>query len=225
MSEEAVVSPTVEEYLEQIYRLEAEHGVARTKQLAEVVGVSLGTVTNTIASLKRQKLVRHKPYKGVNLTEAGQKIALNVLRRHRLAERLLTDVLNMDWSTVHDHACRLEHSVTDDLTKPLEKALGHPTTCPHGNPIPTMCGGIQEAASRSLVELETGETGIVVKIVKERRDVLEYLMSISLVPTAQIEIVEKAPFNGPITVTVDGRRQPISRNIASIVWVTQNGVN
>jgi len=225
MAEQEGVSPTREEYLEQIYRLEKEHGVARTKQLAEVVGVSLGTVTNTIASLKRQKLVTHEPYKGVKLTAAGHKIAINVLRRHRLAERLLTDFLNMDWSTVHDHACRLEHSVTDDLTKPLEKALGHPTTCPHGNPIPTMCGGLLEEKSRSLLELDKGEKSVVVKIVKERRDLLKYLLTINLVPTAQIEIVEKAPFNGPITVKVNGQRQPISRNIASIVWVKKERVD
>ena len=124
MSVKLVVSPTIEEYLEQIYRLEKEHGVARTKHLSEMVGVSLGTVTNTIKALESQNLITHKPYKGVNLTEAGLKIAIDVIRRHRLAERLLTDFLKLDWSRVHEHACRLEHAIADDLIKPLEKALG-----------------------------------------------------------------------------------------------------
>ena len=178
----------------------------------------------TIASLKRQKLVTHEPYKGVKLTEAGRKIAINVIRRHRLSERLLTDFLNMDWSAVHDYACRLEHSVMDNLTKPLEKALGHPTTCPHGNPIPTMCGGILEEKSQSLLELDKGEKSVVVKIVKEKQDLLKYLMTLNLVPKAHIEIVEKAPFNGPITVKIDGQIHPISRTIASIVWVKKERI-
>jgi DtxR family Mn-dependent transcriptional regulator len=219
MSNKLVVSPTIEEYLEQIYRLEKEHGVARTKHIAEMVGVSLGTVTNTIKALEQQKLVVHEPYKGVKLTEDGLRIAIDVIRRHRLAERLLTDFLKVDWSRVHEHACELEHAITDDLTKPLEKALGHPTTCPHGNPIPTMCGGMLEDESQPLLERDKGETSIVVKIVKERQDVLKYLMTMNLVPGVCIEVVEKAPFNGPITVKINGQIHPISRKIASIVWV------
>ena len=213
------VSPTIEEYLESIYRLEEEYGVARTKLLAEMVGVSLGTVTNTVDALECQKLVTHEPYKGVKLTEAGRKIAVDVIRRHRLSERLLTDFLNIDWSRVHDHACRLEHAITSDLTKPLEKALGHPETCPHGNPIPTMCGAILEEESQPLEDLDEGEKSVVAKVVDERQDLLEYLMTMNLVPGAHIEVVEKAPFNGPITVKIGGQKHPLSRKIASIVWV------
>jgi DtxR family Mn-dependent transcriptional regulator len=218
-----IVSPTVEEYLEQIYRLEKEWGVAKTGHIAEIVGVSLGTVTNTIEALKHQQLVTHEPYKGVKLTDAGLRIAVDVIRRHRLAERLLTDFLKLDWSSVHEHACRLEHAITDVLTKPLEKALGHPTSCPHGNPIPKACGGILEEASQSLVGLPEGGKGVVAKIVKENQEVLEYLLTINLVPGISIEVVEKAPLNGPITLLINGRRRPISRNLASIVWVKQEG--
>lgn len=219
MSFKVVVSPTIEEYLEQIYRLEKEHGLARTKHIAEMVGVSLGTVSNTIEALEQHNLVTHEPYKGVKLTEDGLRIAIDVIRRHRLAERLLTDFLKVDWSRVHEHACGLEHAITDDLTKPLEKALGYPKTCPHGNPIPTMCGGILEEASQPLLERDKGETSIVVKIVKERQDILQYLLTMNLVPGVSIEVVEKEPFNGPITVNVNGRIHHISRDIASIVWV------
>lgn len=216
-----IVSPTVEEYLEQIYRLEKEWGVARTGHIAKIVGVSLGTVTNTIDALKHQQLVTHEPYKGVKLTDAGLRIAVDVIRRHRLAERLLTDFLKLDWSSVHEHACRLEHAIADVLTKPLEKALGHPTSCPHGNPIPKACGGILEEASQPLVDLPEGEKGVVVKIVKENKEVLEYLLEIGLVPGIPIKVVEKAPLNGPITLLIDGRSRPISRDLATIVWVKQ----
>ncbi|MCW4037470.1 MAG: metal-dependent transcriptional regulator [Candidatus Bathyarchaeota archaeon] len=214
-----IVSPTVEEYLEQIYRLEKERGIARTKHIAEMVGVSLGTVTNTIDALEQQNLVTHEPYKGVKLTEDGLRIAIDVIRRHRLAERLLTDFLKLDWSRVHEHACKLEHAIVDALTNPLEKALGHPTSCPHGNPIPKACGGILEEASQPLIGLPEGEKGVVAKIVKENQEVLEYLLTINLVPGTPIEVVEKAPLDGPITLLINGRRRPISRKLASIVWV------
>lgn len=219
MTDPQQVSPVTEEYLEQIYRLEKEHGVARTTQIAERVGVSLGTVTNTIEALKQRHLVLHEPYKGVKLTETGRKIALTVLRRHRLSERLLTDFLNIEFSKVHDHACRLEHVLTNDLAKSLEKALGHPKTCPHGNPIPTMCGGIVEEESYPLGNLDKGAVSVVVKIVDERSDLLEYLARMNLVPGTRIHVVDKAPLNGPITVTINGTNHPISRKIASLVWV------
>ena len=212
------VSPIMEEYIEHIYRLE-EHGAARTKNLAEMVGVSLGTVTNNIEALELQSIVTHEPYKGVKLTEAGRKIAVDVIRRHRLAERLLTDFLKIDWGKVHEQACGLEHAITDEFINPLDKALGHPQTCPHGNPIPTICGEILEEESQPLEALDEGEKSVVSKIVDERQDLLEYLMSINLVPGAHIEVDEKAPFDGPITVKIDGQRHPIGRKIAAIVWV------
>jgi len=209
----------MEEYLENIYRLEEEYDVARTKLLAEMVGVRQGTVTNTITSLEEQGLVTHEPYKGIRLTETGRKIALDVIRRHRLSECLLTDILKIDWSKVHSHACKLEHAITSDLTKPLEKALGHPETCPHGNPIPTACSGILGIKSQPLTNLDKGEKSVVTRIVKEEQDVLEYLMTLNLVPKVHIEVMEIAPFNGPITVKIGKQEHAISKKIASIVWV------
>jgi DtxR family Mn-dependent transcriptional regulator len=217
------VSATTEEYLEHIYRLEEEHGAAKTKLLAEKVGVRFGTVTNTVDALECRDLVTHKSYKGVKLTKAGRKIAIDVIRRHRLSECLLTDFFEMDWSKIHDPACRLEHAITGDLTEPLEKALGHPKTCPHGNPIPTMRGRIREERSRPLEDLDEGEKGVLAKIVDERQDLLEYLMTIGLVPRAHIEVVEKVPFDGPITVKVNRQKHPLSREIASVVWVRKEG--
>lgn len=218
MGTEQNVSPTIEEYLEQIYRLEDEYGVARTKLLAERVGVSLGTVTNTVESLEYRRLVTHEPYKGVKLAENGRKIALDVIRRHRLSECLLSDLLKIDWSRVHDYACRLEHAITG-LTKPLAKVLGHPKTCPHGNPIPTACGVVLEEESQPLVDLDKGGKSVVTKIVDERQDLLEYFMTMNLVPGTEVEVVEKAPFNGPITVEIGGHKYPLSRTIASLVRV------
>jgi DtxR family Mn-dependent transcriptional regulator len=213
------VTAVVEEYLECIYKLQEKSGVARTSDIVKSLGVVPGTVTNTVEWLEKEDLVTHKPYKGVKLTEKGRKIALQVIRRHRLSERLLVDILHMKWDKVHDAACKLEHGITDEMIKPLEKALKHPKTCPHGNPIPTKSGGIVEEKSQPLIELATGEQSTIVKITEERADLLRYLDELGLVPGASIEILEKAPLNGPITVKVDSTSHAISRAIAPIIQV------
>jgi len=159
MVESKTISPTVEEYLEAIYRLGEKGEPARTSDLAEHLNVTLGTVTNTVENLEKQQLVTHEPYKGVRLTDKGQKIALDVVRRHRLSERLLTDILRLEWSKVHDAACKLEHVFAGkELSEHLEKALGNPKTCPHGNPIPTDSGELREENSEPLTDFARGET-------------------------------------------------------------------
>lgn len=217
MAEE--VTAIIEEYLEGIYRLQEKSGVARTSEIVKLLQVSPGTVTNTVERLEKEGLVTHSPYKGVKLTKKGRKIAINVIRRHRLSERLLTDSLRVNWSEAHRLACKLEHSFTGDLVKKLEKALGHPKTCPHGNPIPTQCGGIIEDKSVPLTNLETREKGVLVKIVDEKHAVLEYLSTLRLMPGASVEVAEKAPFNGPITVKINKTKQALSFEIASIIYV------
>jgi DtxR family Mn-dependent transcriptional regulator len=213
------VTAVVEEYLEVIYRLQEKDGVARTGDIVKSLKVAFGTVTNTVERLEKEGYVIHEPYKGVKLTEKGRKIALQVVRRHRLSERLLTDILHVEWDKVHDAACKLEHGITQEIDKPLEKALKHPKTCPHGNPIPTTCGGIFEEKSQPLSFLNEQEKGIVVKITDEKSDLLRYLDTLGLVPGASIEILEKAPFNGPITLKIGSTNHAISCAIASIIKV------
>jgi len=221
-NEETIVSIKSEEYLEAIYRLEEKKGFAKTMELARQLKVVPGSVTNTIESLEKRGLVIHEPYKGVKLTEKGRKLALKVLRKHRLAERLLTDILHIDWSEAHDAACKLEHAIAPDIIKPLEKTLGHPQTCPHGNPIPTKGGGIIEEKSKLLTDLKPGEGGTVVKITEENRDMLQHLATLGLVPGTSVEIEEKAPFNGPIIVRARGASYALGHNIASVIWVKKS---
>jgi len=213
------VSIITEEYLEGIYRLQEKRGVAKTSELVKLLKVAPGTVTNTVERLEREGLVTHEPYKGVKLTEKGRKIALQVMRRHRLSERLLTDILHVKWDKAHKAACKLEHAITDDIAKNLEKALGHPKTCPHGNPIPTQFGGIFEEESEPLTNLNPREEGIIVKITEEESDLLKYLAKLGLMPGKSIGVVEKAPFNGPVTVKVDETDRALSRKVASIIKV------
>jgi len=213
------VTAVVEEYLEAIYRLQEKSGVARTSDLVNLLKVAPGTVTNTVERLENEGYVTHVPYKGVKLTAKGLKIALQVVRRHRLSERLLTDILHVEWDKVHDVACRLEHGITDEIIKPLEEVLRHPKTCPHGNPIPTKGGGILEGKSQPLAALNERDQGTIMKITEERADLLLYLNKIGLTPGASLEVVEKAPFNGPITIRVGTTSRALSRAMASIIKV------
>ena len=220
MSVAAEVSPTIEEYLEAIYKLQEREGAAKTTELAKELKVALGTITNTIESMEKQSLVLHQPYKGAKLTAKGRKIALDVVRRHRLSERLLVDILRLEWSKAHDAACKLEHAFADrELSRPLEKALGNPKTCPHGNPIPSESGRLVEEQSEILMSLNAREKGIIVKVTDEREDILQYLGKLGLVPGALVEIEEKAPFNGPIMVRVGNANYALGRNVASVIWV------
>jgi len=216
------ISKESEEYLEAIYKLEQRNGSAKTMQLANELKVMPGSITNTIENLEKRRLVIHEPYKGVKLTEKGRKLAIKILRKHRLAERLLTDILHLDWTKVHDEACKLEHNLSENIVKPLEKALGNPKTCPHGNPIPSEQGEMKEEKSELLTSLNLGESGIITKITEEKQDLLQYLATLGLVPGASIEIEEKAPFNGPIIVKTMGASYAIGPNIASVIWVKKS---
>mgnify|MGYP001099727549 CR=1 FL=1 len=213
------ISASIEDYLENIYKLEEKENLARTKELANRMHVGLGTITNTVEMLERQGLVVHRPYKGIKLTGEGRRIALDVIRRHRFAERLLTDILEMDWSRAHEPACRLEHGLTEEVIKPLGRVLGHPKTCPHGNPIPTRCGGITEEKSESLIDLEPKERGTVVKVTEEDHDLLHYLRSLGLVIGTSVRVEEKIPFDGSVIVKFNDVEHSLSEKAASTIWV------
>jgi DtxR family Mn-dependent transcriptional regulator len=211
------VTNVIEEYMETIYKLQEKSPVARTSEIIKLLKVAPGTVTNTVKRLEKEGLITHVPYKGVKLTEKGRSIALQVIRRHRLSERLLTDLLNVDWDKAHDAACRLEHVMTEDISKKLDKALGHPKTCPHGNPIPNERGRIFVEKSEPLTNLNPREGGMLVKIVREEPELLKYIAAIGLIPGTFLEVVEKAPFDGPITVRVKGNNYALSHEVASII--------
>ena len=215
-------SETVEMYLETVHRLRETYGSARTSAVAEALGVSMGAVTNTLSSLEKQGLVERMAYKGVELTPEGQSIALRVLRKHRLAERLLTEVLGLKWSEVHESACELEHGMTDDVVEALEKLLGNPKTCPHGNPIPNSAGKVTEAKMEPLDKLKPAQRGVLEKIVGEKAELLRYLGSLGLVPGVQIRVEEKAPFDGPIIVNVRGSRYALGPQVASLIRVRRS---
>lgn len=211
------LSHEAEEYIEAIYKLQKRSGVARTKELAQELKVVPGSITNTIAHLEKHGLVEHTPYRGVRLTAEGEKLALTIIRRHRLAERLLTDLLEADWSGVHETACRLEHVLTEDVLSLLEKRLGYPKFCPHGNPIPTGDGELKESECCPLTMVAANQVRIVAKLVDEKRETLQSLAGKGIKPNVPIHIVrvEKDIF----VLCVAGKEQTVNRREAESIWV------
>lgn len=220
---ETELSYEAEEYVEAIYRLQNRSGVAKTKELAEELHVVPGSITNTIEHLEKHGLVKHEPYRGVKLTAKGEKLALDILRRHRLAERLLTDVLNAEWSDVHESACKLEHALTKNVIALLEKRLGNPKFCPHGNPIPTERGEIEEEKCYPLTEIGLNKACTVAKITNGKREKLLTLAGKGIKPNVSISVVEKKTSN--IVLHVSGRERTLSYDDASSVWVKPIKVN
>jgi len=216
---ETALSYEAEEYVEAIYKLQKRGGVAKTTELAEELHVVPGSITNTIEHLEKHGLVKHEPYKGVRLTAKGERLALDILRRHRLAERLLTDILDFKWSDVHESACKLEHALTEDVVTLLEKKLENPRFCPHGNPIPTGNGEVEEEECCLLTEVGLNVTCIVAKVTDEKREKLLTLANVGIKPNVSICVVKKK--TSTMVLRVAGKERALSYDNASGVWVKQ----
>jgi len=217
------ITSQTEEFLESIYRLQERDGVAKTSNLVRMLRVAPGTVTNTVERLEKRGLVTHETYRGVKLSEEGRTIALAVLRRHRLSERLLTDVLRMDWDQVHEAACRLEHGITEEVAQNIENMLEGPQTCPHGNPIPPTHGGIAEERTQMLLELKDGEAGIATRITDEGNKTLQRLEILGLRLGVSVEVVRRDYREGTVTVKIDGTEHVLGSKIASVIRVRRLG--
>lgn len=217
------ITEVVEEYLECIYKLQEREGVARTSDIVKSLRVAPGTVTNTVERLEKEGLVKHISYKGVSLTDKGRITALQVIRKHRLSERLLTDILKMSWSSVHEDACMLEHSLSEEVISHLEKVLNYPKTCPHGNPIPTRQGRILEEKTTPLHELTVGKQGIVVKLVEEDCETLEYFWTLGIVPGTFVEVLEKPKSDELMKIRVGKDKHAVSNRLASIIRIKEVG--
>ena len=210
-------SSTLQEYLEAIYKISL-NGEVRPTQVAEAISVSGPTVTATLRRLEAAGLVT-RPGGGVALTDQGRREAIEVIRRHRIAERFLVDVLQLPWESVHEEACLLEHAMSPRVLASLERFLHNPSVCPHGHPIPSIDGVVREPAGAPLGTLAEGIEGIVVRISEEDSHILGYLGSMRLVPGSTVCVKEVAPFDGPLLVSVSGTEHAISRQVAALVFV------
>ncbi|MBI3926255.1 MAG: metal-dependent transcriptional regulator [Armatimonadetes bacterium] len=216
------MSESTEMYLLTIYKLNLEHGRAGNSQMAQRLGVSTASITEMVKKLAEKGLVERKG-RGLYLRPKGEKIALKVLRKHRLAERLLTDHLKIPWDQAHEQSCRLEHILADNVVDALDDFLGHPATCPHGHPIPDREGTMAIQEAPPLSEFRDGSRVEVVRVSEESLEVLRYLDEIGLKPGRQLLIEKVAPFEGPLLIRIDDASLPLSRAIARKVWVKPAG--
>ncbi len=209
----------IEDYLKAIYKLSRKGEPVTTSALAERLKVSPASVTNMVKKLAAMNLLTHEPYRGVTLTPAGRKIALETIRHHRLIELYLAEALGLSWDKVHEEAERLEHVISEELEAAMAEALGHPTQDPHGAPIPTAEGQIEEPLHTPLAEVPPGEAVVVRQVSDEDPARLRYLGKLGLYPNTRVEVVDVAPFEGPLTLRVGDAEHVVGRELARSVFV------
>ncbi|MGH7658620.1 MAG: metal-dependent transcriptional regulator [Gemmatimonadales bacterium] len=208
---------SVEDYLKAIYSITIEGAAALTKDLAGRLELSPASVSGMVKRLAEQGLIVYTPYKGAELTRNGRQIALRMLRRHRVIETYLVEFLGYDWDTVHDEAERMEHAVSDDLIERMADRLGDPRFDPHGDPIPASDGTVAEVIYVPLPDLKPGRPATVRRVHSEKADELRYLALHGLKPGARVILRDRQPFQGPLTLEVDGTEQIIGHEIGSLV--------
>lgn len=208
---------SVEDYLKAIYRLSHKGGPATTTEIAHFLELSPPSVSGMIKRLSEQGLLEHIPYKGVELTMEGRRAALRTIRRHRLIEAYLVAFLGYGWETVHEEAERLEHAVSDMLIERMAEALGNPRFDPHGDPIPAPDGSISELVYTPLSEIPVGESVEIRQADTSQSDRLRYIASFGLKPGARVQVVDRQPFQGPITVKAGGKRHVLGHEIAMLL--------
>ena len=214
-----MISRAIEDYLKAIYQSTSNEDKASTSTLAQQMHCSPASVTNMLQKLSELKLVKYEPYQGVTLTSAGRKIALEILRHHRLIELYLADVLGYSWDKVHAEAEQLEHVISEEFEEKIDRAMGHPTIDPHGDPIPTKEGQIAVPPVRSLWETPGGEKVQVYRVSDRDPEVLRYLATIGILPDLEVNVLKKDPFNGPIHVQIDDSEQSLSEELANQIFV------
>jgi DtxR family Mn-dependent transcriptional regulator len=212
------LSESTEMYLKAMAELSDRDAVA-IGRLAERLSVTPVSANEMVRRLGEQGLVSHKPYKGVTLTVKGHEVACNVIRRQRLWECFLYDHLKIEWSQVYEFACSLEHATAPEVTEALAGFLGHPKTCPRGNPIPGVGGSFSPLDGVLLSDVKAGETVTVLAVNATATDVLKYLQERNILPGQKLTVLEAAPLQGPLTLRVDKKETALGLAMAEFVIV------
>ena len=208
-------SPVVQDYAKAIYALELRSGEAvGNNELAERLGVPPGTASAMVKRLDELGLAEHTPYHGVRLTAAGRRVALRMLRRHRLLELFLVETLDLPWDRVHEEAERLEHSLSDELEAAIAERLGNPTHDPHGDPIPSAELVLEEPETVSLADLDEGSEGRFVRVSDADPAVLRHLGERGVKPGRTLKVIEREPFGGALVVRIGRRTESLPLEIA-----------
>lgn len=219
-TQETLRSPAIEDYSKAIFSLQSrsEEPVS-TNALAERLGITPGSVSAMLKRLDELGLITHVPYRGVRLTPDGRRLALEVIRHHRLIESFLADTLGMPWDRVHAEAEVLEHVLSEDLEQLIADKLGHPTVDPHGDPIPSAELELQERATRSMDSLAPGDTGVFVRVSDSDPAMLRYLASFGISPGDRFAIRDRQPFGGPSFVLFGEHEHAIGGQLAKAMRV------
>jgi DtxR family Mn-dependent transcriptional regulator len=191
------ISDAVENYAKAIYAIQQRSGTVTTNAIAERLGVTAASASGMVKKLDGLGLVSHVPYKGVELTDAGERLALEVIRHHRLLELYLAESLDVPWDRVHAEAEVLEHVLSEELEELIAAKLGHPTVDPHGDPIPTADLVIEERPTSALADLAAGARATFVRISDSDPEMLRYLADRGIAPGDDFEVIDKQPFDGP----------------------------
>jgi DtxR family Mn-dependent transcriptional regulator len=214
-----VLSVAIQDYLKEIYKLQSAGERPTTTAIARRMGVAPSSVTSMLKKLAVLGLAQHAPYRGVSLTETGEGIALEIVRHHRLIEMYLAETLGLPIDALHAEADRLEHVLSEELEARIDEQLGYPTHDPHGDPIPDAGLKVARSSLRPLADLEPGEEATVRRVPDGDAELLRYLAELTLVPGRRVTMRRTAPFNGPLTVDVDGTEHAVSRELADQIGV------
>ena len=217
------LSPPIEDYLKTIYQLRERAGAASTTGIAAALGVTPASVTGMIKKLAELKLVRHTPYQGVELTRSGEKIALEMVRHHRLLELFLMEALGYTWDEVHAEADVLEHVISEEFEERMAARLGYPTVDPHGDPIPDEDGSFTALKERALLAMQPGESAQITHINDTYSEMLRYAANLGLTPTTRLTLIEAEPFGGSLRVKIGKAERSIGRELAAQIFVTDKG--
>lgn len=214
-------SPSIEDYLKAIYKLEEQdsHPPVSTGDVAQAMDVSPASASNMIKRLDELGFLTYEAYEGATLTEPGRTVALEVLRHHRLLELYLKEVMGFSWDEIHEEAEILEHHISERFESRIEEMLDHPTRDPHGHPIPTREGAVDELPTRSLADLGPGDAAHIDHILDEDGELLDLLEQRGLLPGARVEVIETRPLDGLLVVAVEGAEQLIGEPVAKKVVV------
>lgn len=217
------LSAPAEDYLKAIYEIGRDSEAAATNEIAERLAIAPASVTGMVRRLADQGLLSYERYRGVRLTDAGRRAALRTIRRHRIIEAYLNRALGYPWDRVHLEAERLEHAASDELIDRMASAIGEPATDPHGAPIPSRDGTIDERQHATLADLRPGTRARVVRVGDEDAEMLRYLDELGLRPGVAVTLADRAPFGGPLTVRIGKVARQVGEELARQVMVEEKG--
>ena len=212
------LSESVQDYVKELYKLQGD-GRASTSAVAERMGVAPASATSMLKKLATLGLAEHEPYRGARLTASGERVAIEMIRHHRLLEQYLAKSLGVSIDAVHAEADRLEHALSEELEALIDASLGFPTHDPHGDPIPSADLELDQSKPRGLDQLDPGTRAVVRRVPDSDRELLRYLDELGLVPGEIVELVASGPFAGPVTVRARGAEHALTRELAARIGV------